>query len=191
MMLTTILLFLVVILLVILISMQVSGWPAGRREKADATGRELHRDLAELRAEIMHSLHAIHGEIADLVPKDALKTISGLSRQLETVMMQQQQEGSRKIQKRSPRMDTSAVIHVSAEDRGEEEPVSSSRERLFDERQLTLFPAAKVDDVNCVETESTEKIEFISIPAADFDPDLDPPYDPDADAGNSSGREVF
>ncbi|MEE9905673.1 MAG: hypothetical protein K4305_09665 [Chlorobium sp.] len=188
MMLTTILLLLAVILLIIVIVLQVTGWPEGGRHEPDATGKELRRDLAELRAEMMRHLHAIRGDIEDM--NNPGRTISGLVEQTEriTALLQQQTAYNRRGQKRKFDSDAAADAHIASCESCMEETVPSERETKYavrHVRQLTLFPAATVGSEADAATESGDSSEFISVPAADIDPDLDPPYDPDADSRDS------
>jgi len=181
--LTTILLLFVVILLIILIVLLVNGWPTGRRHEPTAIGKEFRQDLAQLRGEMLQHLDAIRGDIEHR--NDSDRTISALFEQTERIMaMLQQQTGYKRIQKRKSERDAAVDAHIATGDSSMEETVATERETMYYARQLTLFPAEILGNEDDKDTGSEDSSEFISVPAADFDPDLDPPYDPDAELRN-------
>ncbi|MCF8216597.1 MAG: hypothetical protein K9I59_07245 [Chlorobium sp.] len=194
MMLTTIMLFVLFLLLIGLIAMHLTGWPSGCHNQEDTAGKELRRDLAELRAETLGRLHTIQRSIDELVRNDAGKMISILVQDIErAVAFQRAQQQSnqqaviRNSRKRRGSTDLSGEIYAMRDDLCHEESVSSPKQADLVGRQLTLFP----DTVSEDPAESVDTTEYISVPAADFDSDVDPPYDPDADHRSSSVATVF
>ncbi len=184
-MLTTLLLFVILILLVLLIVMHVTGWPERSRHEPDQFGIEFRREMAGLRAESVQILHGVKNELESLLSDGIDEKIDLLIKRIDSsiAVMQTIPSG---IRRRNPKKSCDEGL---TDDPLPENSVavetgrsSTAGNPILYERQFMLFPddeasvCATVRDVSDAE-------EYISVPAADFDIDLDPPYDPDAQGG--------
>ncbi len=187
-MLTTLLLSVILILLVLLIVMHVTGWPESSRHEPDQFGREFRREIAGLRAESAQILHSVKNELESLFSDGIDEKHDLLIKRIEAsiALMQTTPSGVRKRISRK-NSDEGRIDDPLPEDcvTGEPGQRSTAGNPLLFERQFMLFPDDEANVCPAV-GDVSEAEEYISVPAADFDMDLDPPYDPDARDGTDA-----
>ncbi|MCF8382761.1 MAG: hypothetical protein K9G39_04080 [Chlorobium sp.] len=192
-MLNLLLLFLIVVLLVLVIVMQATGWPAVRPNDADRLRRELLRELAGQRAESARGLHELKVELESLLRDGAdEKAVLLLNRVEQAItLLHAIAAGARK---RNLKQGTDEWRGEGSDPEeggyGQTERVVAGRNPLLFQRQFALFsPDESSGIAACIPSaDRSDAVEYLSVPAADFDPDLDPPYDPDVQAGSPSQR---
>ncbi len=194
-MLNVLLLVFIVVLLVLLIFMQATGWPSGRRNDAEQLRRELLRELAGQRAESARSLHEVKVELESLAGDGCDgKTALLLKRVEEAVtLLQAIPVGQRKRNLKKNRDECRGEAPDSEDGIDAEcERQAVARNPLLLQRQYVLFPVDESEGISpaTASVDVSETGEYLSVPAADFDPDFDPPYDPDALPGIGSQRNT-
>lgn len=190
-MLNMLLLLLIVLLLLLLILMQATGWPSGRRNDSEQLRRELLRELAGQRAESARNLHEVKVELESLFREGADDEKSALLlNRIEQAIMQLQATAAGTRKKKPKKSTDEYRFETPCPEEGEEgERLSGVKNPLLFQRQYALFPFDAPEGA-AVSVDASETEEYLSVPAADFDPDLDPPYDPDAQAGSGEPRRL-
>jgi len=194
-MLNALLLLLIVALLVLLIFMQATGWPAGRRNDADQLRLEILRELAGQRAESARSLHEVKVELESLSGDGSHEKTALLLKRVEeaVTLLQTMPVG---VRKRNPKKNTDECRCEAPDPEeggdGECERQGSGRNPLLFQRQYALFSFDESEEISPARppADFPETGEYLSVPAADFDPDFDPPYDPDAMPGSGAQRHL-
>lgn len=197
-MLITVLLFLILVLLVFLVVLQLGVLRSGAISKIDQLAREMRRELAGQRSDNLQNFHRLKGELEDLFD-DRLREERGLLKQGLEWAGFPAIDDNRSSEKSADR----AVMHRDAafQDVGDSTARRSADlpedgKAMLCTSQLALFPAdSDLSEAGDCETGSpeqgtpqTEPVEYLSVPAADFDPDSDPPFDPDEIDGQESDR---
>lgn len=194
-MLNVFLLVFIVALLVLLIFMQATGWPNSRSNDAEQLRRELLRELAGQRAESARSLHELKVELESLSGDGSGGKTGMLLKRVEeaVTLLQSIPVGVRKGNPKKNR-DECRDEAPDSEEGGEAEceRQAPGRNPLLLQRQYVLFPFDEPEGISPAtpSADVPETGEYLSVPAADFDPDLDPPYDPDAMPDSGSQRNT-
>lgn len=182
-MLTTVLFSLILFLLAIQLVLHFSGWPSGSGPDIERLSQELRRELAGQRAEILQHLHILKGELDALSRDRAVQNHDILLNQVER-MIALFENNLLTTRKKSPKKGTPdeavATLQSDADEAEEIVRCVVAGTPLLHNRQIALFPVDETLENPDCSGEPEERMEFVPVPAADFDPDLDPPYDPDA-----------
>jgi hypothetical protein len=182
--------------LVVLAVLKAKGYLQAGLQETDAPIREIRRELAELRAEMVRSLRAIQIGLDELSHDDVLHALSGITERLERLTAIHQPVLSQGRGEKGAQEKRSALL-AAMEPSGQRELSGSHAagdERAGsgmpgDKRQLSLFhETSGKRSGELPETEPEEEVvEYIRVPGASFDPDLDPPFDPDAATPHADG----
>lgn len=189
-MLTTVLLFLILALLVWLVILQLGLFGSGAAGGIEQLAREIRRELAGLRSDNLQNFHRLKGDIEDLFD-DRMREESGLLEQgLERARLSAiESRPSVQNAKRAVMQGSPAIRDMLESEAERAEAVLKEPGSTLLKRQLVLFSDdSGLCEAGCPEPVSPEPVEYLSVPAADFDPDSDPPYDPDEIAGQGEGR---
>jgi len=183
----TVLLSLILLLLAVQLVLHFTGRFPGAGLDIERLSMAFRRELAGQRAEILQHLHSLKSDVDALSRECAGENHDVLLNQVEymiALLENSQLTTRRRGPKKVTQDDPVAVLQSETEEMEEIFRCGVAGKSLLRKRQIALFPAEDLaeDSVKGFQ-ETPDTVEFESVPAADFDPDIDPPYDPDALAG--------